>query len=199
MKKFDLKSVALGIVIGATLIGSVGLAAVGRNIWAEFPGERGISILINGELLVPTDVTGRVVEPFIVDGTTFVPIRAISQAFGNNVEWDGINYAVYIDDLIDQARSETIKSQMVGHWRMDWPNPDNAVEHIILSNGRLGDHSRFIIHSEENGIYFLRVLWGWEGRFHITSDYIFDAQNDRLGVMMGACDEPVSTTWFYRL
>ena len=85
--KLNLKSMAIGVVIGATLVSGVVMATpVGRNLWAEFPG---IRILIDGVRLEPTDVHGNYVEPFIVDGTTYVPIRAIAQAFGKEVNWDG--------------------------------------------------------------------------------------------------------------
>jgi hypothetical protein len=48
---------------------------------------RDIKILIDGKELTPTDANGKVVEPFIYSGTTFVPLRAISEAFDAEVEW----------------------------------------------------------------------------------------------------------------
>ena len=50
---------------------------------------RDIKLLIEGEEIVPTDVTGKVVEPFILDGTTYLPVRAIAEALGVDVGWDG--------------------------------------------------------------------------------------------------------------
>lgn len=50
---------------------------------------RDIKIFLFGEEITPTDANGKVVEPFIVDGTTYVPLRAIGEAFGLNVDWDG--------------------------------------------------------------------------------------------------------------
>ena len=47
-----------------------------------------IKITLNGNDLVPKDAVGNVVEPFIIDGTTYLPVRAISEALGLEVDWD---------------------------------------------------------------------------------------------------------------
>lgn len=60
--------------------------------------QQGISILINGNKIVPKDVNGNIVEPFLQDGTTYLPIRAVSEALGKNVSWDGETQTVSITD-----------------------------------------------------------------------------------------------------
>lgn len=55
---------------------------------------RDISIIIDGVPLVPTDAAGNVVEPFLIDGTTYLPVRAISEALGLNVTWDNATSTV---------------------------------------------------------------------------------------------------------
>lgn len=45
----------------------------------------GISVRLNGQKL---DLSGEL-EPFIINGTTFLPVRAISQALDLSVNWDG--------------------------------------------------------------------------------------------------------------
>ena len=55
---------------------------------------RDVSILIDGAELVPTDAAGNVVEPFLIDGTTYLPVRAISEALGLNVSWDNATSTV---------------------------------------------------------------------------------------------------------
>ncbi len=49
----------------------------------------GINISIDGKEFVPTDVNGNIVEVFSYNGTTYVPLRAVSQAFGKKVGWEG--------------------------------------------------------------------------------------------------------------
>jgi hypothetical protein len=49
---------------------------------------RNILLEVNGEIITPTDVVGTVVEPFIIDGTTYLPVRAVAGALGFEVDWD---------------------------------------------------------------------------------------------------------------
>lgn len=60
--------------------------------------QQGISILINGNKLIPKDADGNIVEPFLKDGTTYLPIRAVSEALGKNVSWDDDTKTVSITD-----------------------------------------------------------------------------------------------------
>ncbi len=57
---------------------------------------RAIKIVINDKEIVPCDEAGNTVEPFIMNstGTTYLPLRAIAQAFGLNVAWDGASNTV---------------------------------------------------------------------------------------------------------
>jgi hypothetical protein len=55
-----------------------------------------IKVYIDGELISPKDALDRPVEPFIVDGTTYLPLRAVAEALGKEVEWDGPNQSVYV-------------------------------------------------------------------------------------------------------
>ena len=47
-----------------------------------------ISIVFNGELKSFSDVNGKVVYPILYDGTTYLPVRALSNLFDNAVTWD---------------------------------------------------------------------------------------------------------------
>lgn len=70
-----------------------------------------IQIVIDGEKLTPKDVNGKIVHPFLLDGTTYLPARAVSEALGQAVEWDGLNRIVYIGEKASTAfeSSEVIK------------------------------------------------------------------------------------------
>lgn len=48
-----------------------------------------IKISIDGQLIQPTDAQGNAVDPFIIDGTTYLPLRAVAGALGCDVGWDG--------------------------------------------------------------------------------------------------------------
>lgn len=89
-----------------------------------------IGIVIDGTLLVPTDANGNRVEPFIYNGTTFLPVRAIAGAFDKQVRWDSETYTVYIDSRSKETSADdkadiTVKpdensvTELVGIWRGD--------------------------------------------------------------------------------
>ena len=73
------------------------LSISNKNITVSYMN---IGLSINGEEIAPKDINGRKVEPFIYEGTTYVPIRAISEALGKTVEWDNATKTVVIGDDI---------------------------------------------------------------------------------------------------
>ena len=56
----------------------------------------GISIYVDGTKIKSTDANGNVVEPMIYKGTTYLPVRAVANAFDKEVAWDGKTSSVYI-------------------------------------------------------------------------------------------------------
>ena len=58
---------------------------------------RNIRILIDGEELVTKDANGNSIEPFIYRGTTYLPVRAVSQALDREVRWNASTNSVYIN------------------------------------------------------------------------------------------------------
>jgi len=59
---------------------------------------RDIKLEIDGELITPRDANGNVVEPFISDGTTYLPVRAVSEALGKDVDWENETSTVIIKE-----------------------------------------------------------------------------------------------------
>jgi len=59
---------------------------------------RNIKITLNGQEIVPKDASGTVVEPFVIDGTTYLPVRAIANALGMGVLWDDPTSTVKLTD-----------------------------------------------------------------------------------------------------
>lgn len=55
-----------------------------------------IKILIDGEEYTPKDANGNVIEPFIYNGTTYLPVRGIANAFDVDVDWDGATASIYL-------------------------------------------------------------------------------------------------------
>lgn len=83
MKKRLLASVlALVMLIG---IGGA-LGTTGRvNKTVDYAD---INITLNGKNVPLKDANGNAVEPFAIDGTTYIPVRAVSEALGLFVDWN---------------------------------------------------------------------------------------------------------------
>ena len=60
---------------------------------------RDIKITLNKEEVTPKDANGNVVEPFIINGTTYLPVRAVADALGLQVAWDDKTSTVALTDL----------------------------------------------------------------------------------------------------
>ena len=56
----------------------------------------GVNIYVDDVKLNPTDANGKSVEVFAYNGTTYLPIRAVSQAVGEPVQWDPATSSVYL-------------------------------------------------------------------------------------------------------
>ncbi len=93
MKK-RLQGLIAGILIGVMSVGGIaGAKEMNENVEVFY---NNIKIFIDGAEIVPKDAAGNTVEPFIMNGTTYLPVRAIANAFGKDVEWDGATAGVYI-------------------------------------------------------------------------------------------------------
>jgi hypothetical protein len=87
-------SIIVGFLLAAMFFGTATvLANSERNISVTF---RNIRLVINGQEHIPRDGAGNVVEPFIWQGTTYLPLRAVGNALGLEVDWDGDTSTVYL-------------------------------------------------------------------------------------------------------
>lgn len=55
-----------------------------------------ISIIVDGTEITPTDVNGKSTEPFTIDDTVYLPMRAVSEALNRDVDWDGESRTISI-------------------------------------------------------------------------------------------------------
>lgn len=92
MKK-RLQGLVAGVLIGS--IGTGGVLATNTTTLYDVL-TNGIKIVVDGKKLNPVDAIGNIVEPFIYNGTTYLPVRAVADALGKAVYWDGPNYTVYL-------------------------------------------------------------------------------------------------------
>lgn len=58
----------------------------------------GVNVEFNNEAIDMTDANGKAVETFIYNGTTYVPIRAVSNAFGADIGYDRNTQTISVYD-----------------------------------------------------------------------------------------------------
>lgn len=92
MKK-EWKGFAIGFIVAVLMFSTIipAVASTSRQVTANY---NDIKITLDNVEVVPKDANGNVVEPFIIDGTTYLPVRAVANALGLNVEWDGKTHTV---------------------------------------------------------------------------------------------------------
>lgn len=66
-----------------------------------------INLSLNGQSFIPKDAGGNPVEVFVYNGTTYVPIRAISEAFGCDVSYDANTKTAIINEKDTVAPTQT--------------------------------------------------------------------------------------------
>ena len=93
-KKTRMAALALTLVLGT------GTAALAAGNLVNIAVNPGMKLSINGEAFVPTDVNGKEVDVFAYNGTTYVPIRAISEAFGKEVSYDASTQTAVIESVL---------------------------------------------------------------------------------------------------
>lgn len=101
-----------GIIIGAVttlfLFGPLSFASHYSEYVERF--YKNIKITLNGITIEPKDANGNIVEPFIIDGTTYLPVRAICNALGLEVNWNSETNTV---ELIEEKYNEISIEKMI--------------------------------------------------------------------------------------
>ena len=87
-----------GAALALALLGA-GIGSAGAEL--KLPSKSinvntGVKIYVNGAEFTPTDSDGKAVDVFLHDGTTYLPVRAISGIFGVGIDWDNETKSVYL-------------------------------------------------------------------------------------------------------
>ena len=164
--KEKLKGLVVGIIIGALLVPTV-FATVG-TVTKEL-SYNNIKITMDGSEVKPTDASGNYVEPFIIDGTTYLPVRGIANALDLGVEWDGATNTVKLssDRPSDGGSGATGTKLQVGE--VIFNEAGIKVTLTEIEDGKYGIWYRFLI---ENSTDYQVSFYG---RDMSVNDYMVSA------------------------
>lgn len=95
MKKGIMKVAVTTALFAAMASASAFAAETTKNVQIQFDN---IQLVVDGVPITPKDANGSRIEPFIYNGTTYLPIRAVGEAIGKQVTWDGATKTVYLGE-----------------------------------------------------------------------------------------------------
>ncbi len=94
----NLSSTGTQKALQSTNAGATATASTARKVQKEIE-YRDIKVALNGEILDLRDAKGNVIEPFMFDGTNYIPARPLAEALGLEVAWDGKTSTIELSSM----------------------------------------------------------------------------------------------------
>jgi len=171
MKKLNLKSFIAGVLATILVISMVTTVLATQSSQAITATYRDIKITVNGQEISPKDANGNVVEPFIFNGTTYLPVRAVAESVGYDVNWDGDTNTVILDKKavveedveqeIEKETEEDVKEEVEETVSIILPASfyESIAEEDVI-NSALEDET--IVKNDDGSYTFTMPLSTWE-------------------------------------
>ncbi len=153
-----------------------------------------IQIVLDGKTIDPKDALGNKVEPFIYNGTTYLPVRAVGEAFGKDVSWDGTTKTVYIGAKPGEHESWLVQCPPYSVYRFGAYYADKQM--FIKMAGKDYSDAATLQGWGKNGspAYAIFNLDGKYDSFTFTYGHVDTSSNHDGTLMIVADDETVFTT-----
>jgi len=164
----------------AGVLTTILLLTLAAPVWAAVTKmievSTGVTIYVDDVQINPTDAQGHPVEPFIYKGTTYLPVRAVSEALQKPVQWDGATRSVYLG-----SHSSDQPAAYLG--QMDYFTKKGGWETDALTKDNLGkEHTHSIAPGDSGSGSITYKLNGQYRRLTATFYQEYDAR------MIGACE-----------
>lgn len=107
----------------ALLVGLLGGAVASDSLAFTYSVEpdRAVTVTLDGEKLELKNALGEAVVPVLVDGTTYLPIRAVSEALGLNVDWEQGDREVILEtEEYTETCVTPVFAETTGGWLMGY-------------------------------------------------------------------------------
>lgn len=99
IKKERFKGFIFGIILMIVLSNAIGVFASGVIKEAIEVSYNNIKLIVDSKpVKFGKDSAGKEIEPFIYNGTTYLPVRTVGEAIGKKVNWDGATQTVYLGE-----------------------------------------------------------------------------------------------------
>ena len=157
----------VGVIIGMIIV-TTGVFAKNGGIWKELMYNN-IKVTLNNNTVETTDASGNYVEPFIIDGTTYLPVRAVSSALGLYVNWDSntntvklstekennIKYSDFNGSYSGGGVQVSGEKYKIGEWRATITNVSEESLNLSFSQSESDYYiDNMILKKQANGDYY---------------------------------------------
>ncbi len=142
---------ALGLEVGwedgtVILTGSgAGKAAVGTPLRSNrdrevYMGGNDVTVTLDGKVLELKDANGNAISPILVDGVTYLPVRAIADALKVRVEWDSSDNTVYLGKRVLWLPTEQVMdvNGSIDKTTYTYDSRGNVLTQVYTYNGNNG-------------------------------------------------------------
>lgn len=108
--KRNWKGVLCGVMATVLLLGLIGTAAATVGKMTVSIDYNNIKVTMNGTAVNLVDANGNAVEPFAINGTTYLPVRAVANSLGLDVGWDGATSTVTLEDRSSERQADLLEA-----------------------------------------------------------------------------------------
>ncbi len=86
----------MGVIVGTLMFSGIAIAFAASYTTDLRATYRDIKVYVDDSQIDYTASNGAYAEPFIIDGTTYIPLRLFSEKLGQQVLWDDSTSSIYI-------------------------------------------------------------------------------------------------------
>ncbi len=147
------KGFASGVLASLLLVGMIGtaVATVGQStVTVDY---NDIKVTLNGSAVNLVDANGASVEPFAINGTTYLPVRAVSSALGLDVNWNGQTKTVELAEPGKQQENITTPETMTMGQRNALKSAESYLSVMAFSYNGLIEQLEYEKYSHEDAVY----------------------------------------------
>lgn len=144
---------------------------------------RDISVVLDGEELELKTADGKSAEPFIYEGTTYLPLRAVAEATKTEVEWDGDANSIYLKSSKEPAEEVSRESSYDLTSQSDWTKEEAENYGYLLDFESRAEDGQVVLLSytgEEKDIFVPSKIDGKTVYINLNDDHKLFMDNTSL-------------------
>lgn len=156
-----------------------------------------IKVTLDGKPVELKDATGKTIEPFTYNGTTYLPVRAVANLLGVNVKWDGDTSTIYLGEAkyFELAQMTYGDDADSVRYTYDEDGCELTCESRYTIDGvKYSDRTVYTYNSQHQKVKSVEEN---DGTVSATTTYTYDAKGQLVSEKYVLSDSSDSTEWRY--